>query len=292
MNLTLRHFAICSLLILSNLTLKAQSHIAFDSIAIKNIPHQNLTFKIQDDLLKKVSFKKSNPKHVQIEGKHVFGDFGRGLLTLVSGVGVENTKEDVDLKLTSIVKGHEEKYNWTVNLFVKGLYTKERSRYSTESGGFSMDIDRHASIHWEGGANGEIIWREKKIGEFVLIKRPNFDKLTNDDPLEFLNDSVQEANELPTMGAKKERSYVIYGSLLNQNFSVVADTKNEKYWLFSDGNLKSILQLPLTKSLSDDNNGYILLHPDMSAIEATYWIKLALYNAYLEEILSKTEYNW
>lgn len=287
-----KNIASALLFMLSNLTLSAQSTKTFDSIAIRNNPQKELTYRVQNDLLNKVQFSKSHPKHVQIKGKHVFGDFGRGLLTLVSGVSVGNTKEDVDLKFTSRVKCNEEKYNWTVNLFVKGLYEKERNRYSTESGGFSMDIDRYAEINWDRGANGEIVRKEKRIGEFVLIKRPKFDKLSKNDPLEFLNDSVPDLHESDNISTSDERSYVIYGSLYNRDFSIVANTKKERYWLFSDGKLKTVLQLPLSKRLVEDKNTYALLDPDMSDLEATYWIKLALYNAYLGEIITKSSYNW
>ncbi len=163
---------------------------------IRNDPKHDLTYRINDEYLKKVSLSKSHPKLVEIKGKHVLGDFGSGLLTLVSGVGVENTKENVDLKFTSKLKCQDDKYNWTVNLFVKGLMEKHRSRHSTEGGGFSMDIDRYASVNWDIGARGEFIKNNIKIGDFILIKRPKFGKLTKNDPLEFLNDSVEQVNPM------------------------------------------------------------------------------------------------
>jgi len=287
-------FLICFLFFQTNSSIHAQLSKEFDSILIRNNPKYDLTYRINDEYLKKVSLSKSHPKLAEIKGKHALGDFGSGLLTLVSGVGVGNTKENVDLKFTSKIKCQDDKYNWTINLFVNGLMEKHRSRYSTESGGFSMDVDRYASVNWDIGARGEIIKDNIKIGDFILIKRPKFKKLANNNPLEFLNDSLGELDPIEEEEEESddERTYAIYGQVHNQNFSIVASVKNKRFWLFQDKKLKAVLQLPRTVRLAEDKMTYALVDPDMTSLEMTYWLKLGLYNAYLASIVNRTEYNW
>ena len=171
---------------------------------------------------------------------------------------------------------------------------KHRSRYSTESGGFSMDVDRYASVNWDIGARGEIIKDNIKIGDFILIKRPKFKKLANNNPLEFLNDSLGELDPIEEEEEESddERTYAIYGQVHNQNFSIVASVKNKRFWLFQDKKLKAVLQLPRTVRLAEDKMTYALVDPDMTSLEMTYWLKLGLYNAYLASIVNRTEYNW
>ena len=288
-------FLIIFIFFQTNSIIHAQLSKEFDSIAIRNDPKYDLTYKINDEYLKKVSLSKSHPNLVKMKGKHVLGDFGSGLLTIISGVGVGNTKENVDLKFASKIKCPDNKYNWTINLYVKGLMEKSRSRYSTESGGFSMDIDRHASVNWDIGARGEIIKNNIKIGDFILIKGPKFKKLANNDPLGFLSDSVDSIGDIDLKKEEKtdnEETYTIYGQLYNHNFRIVANVKNKRFWLFHDKKLKAVLQLPRTVNYAMDMTTYALLDPDMSSVEMTYWLKLGLYNAYLARIVNRTEYNW
>jgi hypothetical protein len=286
-------FLICFLFFQTNSSIHAQLSKKFDSILIRNNPKYDLTYRINDEYLKKVSLSKSHPKLAEIKGKHALGDFGSGLLTLVSGVGVGNTKENVDLKFTSKIKCQDHKYNWTINLFVNGLMEKQRSRYRTESGGFSMDVDRYASVNWDIGARGEIIKDNIKIGDFILIKRPKFKKLANNNPLEFLSDSIGELDPVEEVEeSDDERTYAVYGQVHNQNFSIVASVKNKRFWLFQDEKLKAVLQLPHTVRLVEDKMTYALLDPGMTSLEMTYWLKLGLYNAYLASIVDRTEYNW
>lgn len=291
-------FLICFIFFQTNSIIHAQLSQSFDSIVIRNDPKYDLTYKIQDEYLKKVSLSHTkHPKPVQLKGKHVLGDFGSGLLTLISGVGVGNTKENIDLKFTSKTRCKDDKYDWTINLFVKGFMEKSRSRYSTESGGHSMDIDRYANVNWDIGANGEILKDNNKIGDFILIKQPNFDKLAKNNPLEFLNDSLGKSDSLEEEEKEEEtqaneKSYTIYGQLYNQNFSMVASLKIRRFWLFQDKKLKAVIQLPRTVRFAEDKNTYALVDPDMSGLEKTYWLKLGLYNAYLATIINKSEYNW
>ena len=288
-------FLICFLFFQTNSSIHAQLTKEFDSILIRKSIKNDLTYRINDEYLKKVSLSKSHPQLAQMKGKHLLGDFGSGLLTLVSGVGVGNTKENVDLKFTSKLKCQDDKYNWTINLFVNGLMEKHRSRHSTESGGFSMDVDRYASVNWDLGAKGEIMKNNVKIGDFILIKRPKFKKLANNDPLEFLSDSVGEVDPIEEEEEEKsddERTYAVYGQVHNQNFSIVASVKNKRFWLFQDKKLKAVIQLPRTVRFVEDKTTYALLDPDMTSVEMTYWLKLGLYNAYLARIVDRTEYNW
>lgn len=285
-------FLICFLFFQTNSNVHAQVTKEFDSILIRNVPKYDLTYRIDDEYLKRVSLTKTHPKPDQLKGKHMLGDFGSGLLTLVSGIGMENTKENIDLKFTSKLKCKDDKYNWTINLFAKGFMEKSRSRYDTESGGVSMSIDRFASVNWDIGARGEIIKNNIKIGDFILIKSPEFKKLAKNDPLEFLHDSISEAVPSEQEEPEDDRTYTIHGELHNQSFSIVGSVKNRRFWLFQDKKLKAVLQLPKTVRLVEDKNTYALIDPDMSSLEMTYWLKLGLYNAYLCSIVNKSNYHW
>lgn len=271
----------------------AQESEKFDSIRIRNNPKYDLTYRIDDEYLQNVSLSATkHPKPVQLKGKHILGDFGSGLLTLVSGVGVGNTKENIDLKFTSKLTCKDDKHNWTLNLYTKGLMEKHRSRYGTDSGGFSMDIERSANVNWDLGAKGEILKNNIKVGDFILIKQPRFEKLSNNNPLEFLSDSLALDSTVDEQASNYQRTYTIIGQLHNQNFNIKADLKTKRYWLFQDKKLKAVLQLPRTVRFVEDKNTYALLDPTMSGTERTYWLKLALFNAYLSTILNKSVYNW
>ena len=276
----------------------AQSNgIVFDTIKIRKISNSELIFKVEDALLNKVSISDFHPVPIQIKGKHVFGDFGRGLLTMVSGIGVENTKNDIDLKITSNIRCKENKFNWKIHLYCKGTMFKDRVRNSNEDGGFSMSVDREAHIYWDKGIRGEIMKGDSKIGEFLLIKYTNLDAIMNQNPLEILqelknNKLAQDAKLDANKAISTKSDFTILGEFGGKNFSVVSNVKLKRYSVFQDKNIKAILQLPFTNQGPEARNRIVLLQPNMTDWEATYWIRLALYNEYLLETLHKSHFSW
>ena len=252
---------------------------------------------MNDSLLKKVTFSRSHPKHTQIKGKHVLGDFGRGMLTMISGFSQEDTKNNVDLKFDIKLKSKQSKFSWNINLFCKGQIGKDLDRYQTEDGGHSLSIDHFAHVNWDQGVSGEIANENSKIGEFVLIKYPKFDQKSSKGPMEFL-DELKKRNihqndfESKNSESTTNHDFAIIGELHGIDFKVVTNMRKQKFWVFQGDTIKAILEKSNSGGNSFGKNYFILVHPEISALESIYWLKTALLAEYLNQTLSTTYYKW
>lgn len=252
---------------------------------------------MNDSLLQKMSISKSHPKHTQIKGKHIFGDFGRGTLTLISGIGTEDSKNNVDLKFINRIKCKEPKFNWNINLFCKGSIDNEISRDRNEDGGFSLNSDHSAYIDWNQGVSGIIMKGEIKIGEFILIKNPVTTDINFRGPLEFLNEfNTKYAQKKDTLNNKSKginvNDYAIIGKLYDQKFTVINDFEAERISIYQDKIIKAILQKSDAGNTSFKKKYFLLQDPEISDWESTYWSKLVLFFQYLDETLAKSTYHW
>jgi len=274
----------------------AQQTQVFDTILIRSRFSDDLTFRLNDEVLKKVSFSQSHPVNVELNGKHLLGDFGSSLFTMVSGIGLSNSKNDVRLKFSTRMKCEDSKHNLEINLFCIGDLEKYRQQYGNDDGTSSMDISRTAYVNWEAGAIGEIFRKDAKIGEFDLIKYPKYENISTNDPLESiqipLENPVVEVSGNETNTVDKEMDYSIMGEIYGKNFRLAGVLKEKRFWLYHDDSLKVILQLASTGKIVKERKSYALVDKDMSPSETAYWLKIALYNAYLYEVVTKNRYDW
>lgn len=242
--------------------------------------------------MKKVSISMSHPKHVKIQGKHVFGDLGRGMLTAISGIGTEDSKENVDLKFINRIKCKERKFDWNVNIYCRGTMDKELTRDKNEDGGYSLSVDHYAFIDWEQGVWGEIMKGEQKIGEFILIKNIN-SAISFKGPLSFLNELNQKyAKEDEKMKGIKVNDYAIIGELYGQKFRVIKDIEEKSSMIYQENTLKSVLRASDFDRTSSGQNYLLYKNAEVSEWESTYWSKLLLFFQYLHEMVKVNSYEW
>lgn len=270
--------------------------VLYDSISVASFDHKTLKFTLNDSLLKEVNFSLSHPKHAKIKTKHILGDAGKGMLSLISGFSLENSKNDVDLKLKAKIKSKESKSGWEIDLFCKGEIGKEFDRNTNEDGGHSLSIDHFAQVNWDQGASGEIKKENSKIGEFILIKYPKNTDISSKGPIEFLDEFKKknleqgdlESNHIPHNASN---DFAIIGELYGVDFKVVTNMRKQKYWVFQDQIIKSVLQTS-GKRNSFGKNYHLLVHPEISAWEATYWMKISLLAVFLNRTISSGYYTW
>ena len=279
-----------------NAVMAQNTDVLFDSISVASFDHKILKFTLNDSLLKEVSFSLSHPKHAKIKTKHILGDAGQGMLSLISGFSLENSKNDTDLKLKAKIKSKESKSGWEIDLFCKGEIGKEFDRYRTEEGGHSLSIDHFAQVNWDKGVSGEIKKENSKIGEFILIKYPKNADISSKGPIEFLDEFKKKSLKEKDLEANHIQNnagndFAIIGELYGVDFKVVTNMRKQKYWVFQDQIIKSILQTS-DKRNSFGNNYHLLIHPEMSIREATYWMKITLVAAFLNRTISSGYYTW
>ena len=273
-----------------------EQEVGYDSIYVKSYDGQKIKYVLDDPLLKKLSISKSHPKHVQLKGKHVFGDAGRGMLTLISGVGTGDSKENIDLKFVNRIRCKERKFDWDINIYCKGSMDNELSRNENEDGGFSLSIDHYAHINWDQGVSGEIMKGEHKIGEFILIKNLN-SAISFTGPLVFLNElNLKYAKDNDSSDKKMEEihlnDYAIIGELYGQKFSVINDFEKKRCSIYQDNTIKTILQTSAHDNSASGKKYFLLKNPEVSEWESTYWSKLALFFEYLNQTVKVSSYQW
>jgi len=270
--------------------------LVYDSIQVKAYDGQKFKFVLDDPLLKKVSISKSHPKHVQLKGKHVFGDVGRGMLTVISGIGTEDSKEDIDLKFINRIRCKERKFDWDINIYCKGTIDNELNRDKNEDGGFSLSIDHYAYINWDQGVTGEIMKGEQKIGEFILIKNLN-SAISFTGPMAFLNElNLKYTKDNDSSDKKMEEihinDYAIIGELYGQKFSVINDFEKKRCSIYQDKIIKTILQTSAHENSTSGDKYFLLKNQEVSEWESTYWSKLALFFEYLNQTVKVNSYSW
>lgn len=289
-------FAFLLLLLFAD-TLTAQNNeVLFDSIAVESFDHKILKFKLNDSLLKEVRFPLSHPKKSKIKTKHILGDVGQGMLTLISGFGMENTKDNEDLRFDAKIESEESKSGWELDLYCKGDIGKELDRYRTEEGGVSLSVDHFAYIDWDQGATGKILKDKSQIGEFVLIKYPKTTEGSSKGPIEFLDELKKknldgDTSEFQNTGHPTSHDFAIIGKLYGVDFKVVTNMRKQKYWIFQDQTTKAIVQMSNTRN-SFGKNYHLLLNPENSIWESTYWTKISLLALFLNRTIETTYYKW
>lgn len=273
------------------------NRVLFDSISATSYDNKIFRFVLNDSLLKEVSFTRSHPRKGKMNTSHVLEDVGKGMLTLISGFSLENTKNNVDLKMRIKIKSEESKSAWEIDLFCKGQIGKDIHRTSSEDGGHSLAIDHHANVNWDQGASGEIIKENSKIGEFILIKYPAIATDSSKGPIEFLNefkkkgidkDSIETQNKT----GKVKNDFVIIGELYGVDFKVVTNMRKQKYWVFQDQTIKATLQMSSSGNNAFKKNYHILVHPEISTWESAYWMKISLLAVFLKRTISTGYYTW
>lgn len=278
-------------------SMKAQDQgVVYDSLKVKSFDGQKFKFVLEDSLLKKVSITISHPKHVKIKGKHVFGDLGRGMLTIMSGIGTEDSKEDIDLKFITRIRCKERKFDWNINIYCRGTMDKELNRNQNEDGGFSLSVDHYAYINWDQGVWGEILKGEQKIGEFILIKNMN-SNISFNGPLSFLNELNQKyTKEGDTEDEKMKginiNDYAIIGDLYGQKFRVIHNSEEKRISIHQNNSIKTKLQALDSSPSSSGQNYFLFKDSEVSEWESTYWSKLALFFEYLNRTVKTSSYEW
>lgn len=278
-------------------TVSAQNNeVLFDSISVASYDHKILKFTLNDSLLHEVRFPLSRPKKSKIKTKHILGDVGQGMLTLISGFGLENTKNNEDLRFDVKIESKESKSGWDVDLFCKGDIGKEIDRYRTEEGGVSLSVDHFAYIDWDQGVSGKIMKNNAKIGEFILIKYPKNTEGSTKGPLEFLDELKKKnpdevTSESQNTGHPVSNDFAIIGELYGVDFKVVTNMRKQKYWIFQEQTTKAIVQTSITRN-SFGKNYHLLLNPENSIWESTYWTKISLLALFLQRTIETTYYKW
>ena len=277
--------------------LAAQNNeVLFDSISVASFDHKILKFELNDSLLKEVRFPLSHPKKTKIKTKHILGDVGQGMLTLISGFSLENTKDNEDLRFDIKIESKESKSGWELDLYCKGDIGKELDRYTGEEGGVSLSVDHFAYVDWDQGATGKILKDNSQIGEFVLIKYPKNTEGSSKGPIEFLDElkkkNLDEGTSEPqNLGHPISNDFAIIGELYGVDFKVVTNMRKQKYWVFQDQTTKAIVQTSITRN-SFGKNYHLLLNPENSIWESTYWTKISLLALFLHRTIETSSYNW
>ncbi|MGI9530826.1 hypothetical protein [Lutimonas sp.] len=270
---------------------------SFDSIMVQSSKDKKLEFSLNHSQLKEVSFYSYHPRHATIKANNVLSGVGKGILTLFSGVGLEDNKDNVDLEMNIKIKSNDSKTSWDLHLYCKGYTEKDISRTRSDEGGYSLSVDHYAHVDWNQGITAELFKKKSKIGEFVLIKYTANSDASLKGPIEFLEEmkakNVQENNfESKTSYRQSGNDFAVIGQLFGTDFKIVTNMSLQKYWVFQDDTIKAMLQFSHKNSNTFVKNYVLLSNPDMSSVESAYWIKMALMAKHLNNTIEKSNYSW
>lgn len=280
--------------------LSSQTFIeGYDSIPIlKQKKIGKSLYKFDNTFINEIKIRTKSTKRSKYPAGQVFGDIGRGALTVLFGRFIE--LEDSDF-VTWIFKGNlicnDEKYNWDINLFCDGESIKASESVENEDGSYYLQNYEDKFFNWEKEATGIIIEKKDTIAKFFIVMNPLIDSILQ--PItEKIYSQTEEIYQSKSKNLKEaltqlelSKTFIdfgIIGTFRGKNFTVIADGNTKKSWFFEEGELKSIFQADIDEVsyLNIERiTPYLLLDASFSDNDKPDWFRLAIFSKYLSETL-------
>ncbi|MEN8125554.1 MAG: hypothetical protein ABFR32_10530 [Bacteroidota bacterium] len=287
--------------------LSSQTFIdSYDSIPILKPNKGKSLYKFDNSIINEIKLKTKKTKRSKYPAGQVFGDVGRGALTVLFGRFMDFEDSDiVTWKFRGKLICNDENYNWDINLFCDGESVKLSESVENDDGSYTLQTYEDKYFDWENEATGIIIEKKDTIGKFFIVMDPQNDSILKQRTNEIYSQEVQkypekEKNisnnflekllEIPVSVTEFSIDYGIIGKFRDKNFAIIADGITKKTWIFEEGKLQCIFQAFMNKKSFTNNeiiNPYLLLDTRISENKNPDWFRLAILSKYLSETLCK-----
>lgn len=234
------------------LTTSGQHEKSYDSVVVFQKNYKKQRYDVNLAGMNNISIKQKKPRRDTYPAGEILEDIGRvGLSLLMNAVWGEYTgtslddTDEVDWVLSSQIKCPDNAYNWELQVFTKGVHYKEFYAAGTDIGSNS---DRE--VWWDENTTGILLHQKDTISRFVLLVNPDVDEIIQKmAPENFEEIKVQMMRELMSTFDQGglflwDMNFAVIGNFRGENFAAVSSEEAGKFWIFKNGIVQAIFQLP------------------------------------------------
>ena len=234
------------------LTSSSQHEKSYDSVTVFQKNYKKNRFDMNLASVKKISITQEKPRRDSYPAGEILEDIGRvGLSLVMNAIWGEHTEtslddtDEVDWVLSSHIKFPTNSYNWELQVFTKGIHYKEFYASGTEIGSNS---DRE--VWWDENTKGILLHQKDTISRFVMLVNPDINKFIEKmAPEDFEERKMHIMSELMRTFNQGglflwNMNFAVIGNFRGEDFAAVCSEEAGKFWIFKNGIVEAILQLP------------------------------------------------
>ena len=234
------------------LTTYSQHDKSYDSVTVFQKNYKKNRFKMNVASIKKISITQEKPRRDTYPATEILEDIGRaGLTFLLNAVWGEYTETSIDdtdnvnWVLSSHIKFPTNNHNWKLKVFTNGIHYKEF--YGVEN---FISSNSEKEVYWDESTKGILLHQEDTISRFIMLMNPNInaiiEKMAPDDFEERKMHMMSELTSTFNQGGLFlwDMDFALIGSFRGEDFAAVCSEEAGKFWIFKNGIVQAILQLP------------------------------------------------
>lgn len=210
--------------------------VSFDTIRFERNRGGDFDYLVSNSKIRTIGFGASQFKVRKEDQFTVAGEVGRGMLTLVTGIGTGATKE-VNWHMAGKIFADDQKLNWDVDIYCPGSITKSKERVRNDDGSFSTENSRENKINWDRS----LVFLKNQsdtIGRFCVVMgprtAPELKKWTNE---------VYKTEAAGIQGFINYKiEFALWGDLLGQENLIIYNSDENLLYLYKGKELRGIFQ--------------------------------------------------
>lgn len=216
-----------------------------DSVPMTKPRIAKAVFMFTDNGNRKISLTFSRIECYYLSKESRRNEFGLGLFSAVTGVGVDSEVETY-FRIPGIISCNDALPVWNVSLCCQGRVNKRRERVYDDEGSWSIETKETNIYYWDKESRGFILEGKDTIGEFLITLDPLQNELFQNLPPEFRpleeKEPVPERNFYASWLPENARDFGVIGTFRGRRFAMVHTGYNRKVWIFEDEVLFGIYQ--------------------------------------------------
>ncbi len=164
------------------------------------------------------------------------GNIGRGLFTVITGIGTDVTNA-VIWHIISEICTNDSNLNWHLHLYGPGTLTKETSKVTNENGSKSVETTYKREIFWDS-AVGFIVEKCDTIGAMYISINPR----NNSNLVKWTKTVYKEGvpHSKSNFKVKQTAEFSFWGELRDLEFAILFNSDENKIYIFNDQGLTGI----------------------------------------------------
>jgi hypothetical protein len=224
----------------------------YDSILVFQKNYKKNHFQMKPAGLKNMSITQKKPRRDTYPAGEILEDIGRvGLSLFMNAIWGEYTdtsiddSDEVDWVLSSQIKSLTSSYNWELQVFTKGIHYKE-----FYASGIDIGSNSEREVWWDENTKGILLHQNDTISRFVMLVNPDINAFIEKiAPEDFEERKVHIMSELMNTFDQGglflwNMDFAVVGNFRGENFAAVCSEEAGKFWIFKNGIVVAILQLP------------------------------------------------
>ncbi|MBW8334723.1 MAG: hypothetical protein K0M40_22090 [Prolixibacteraceae bacterium] len=213
-----------------------ESVVTFDTIRLERSGSSDFDYLVFNSKIKTIGFNKSQFKVRKDDHFTVAGEVGRGMLTLLTGIGTGATKE-VSWHMAGKISADYQKLNWDVDIYCPGSITKSKERVRNDDGSFSTENSRENEINWDRSL-GFIKNQSDTLGRFCVVMGPR-----SAPELKKWTTEVYKTEPAGMKGLINSKiEFALWGDLLGQENLIIYNSDENLLYVYKGKELRGIFQ--------------------------------------------------